>query len=90
MALFAGEQKLSRSIIDELRRDSNQAVLMQKEQRKILIDVGADEAACGVRVTAGALDNFDELAVRQRDWGRGWSGPGGGRGGQDGCKGEMA
>jgi hypothetical protein len=44
VALLTGEQKLSRSIIDELRRDSNQAVLMQKEQRKILMDVGADEA----------------------------------------------
>lgn len=44
VSMLTGEQKLSRSIIDELRRDSNQAVLMQKEQRKILMDVGADEA----------------------------------------------
>lgn len=38
------EKNLSRSIVEELRRDSNQAVLMQKEQHKILVDVGADEA----------------------------------------------
>jgi len=30
VSLLTGEQKLSRSIIDELLRDSNQAVLMQK------------------------------------------------------------
>ena len=47
---------------------------------KIEHEVDANETAGCVRVSTGSLNDFDQLTVRQRKRGRGWRGPGGGRG----------
>lgn len=64
-------------------------IRLRRNRADVEDEMGAHEAGKAVEVSVSVLDDFDELTVRQRDWGRGRGGPGGCGGCENGCQGEM-